>query len=194
MRIAVVGNGPSALGKGADIDACDFVVRTGQFKKVFKKGSAGKCMDAWAWPGYAKNNNLVPKQRHFAIWVTCPWKWHKGAHRKQNVSRIAITRKLGVRAIPLERYLLVRHWVRHFSDRGKDLPPTTGLLAIAMAVRMEPESLLLCGFDAGKPYADGRAFSTGLHDYYAERKMLEALNRGVWLGDSCDIEIDWRTE
>ena len=194
MRIAVVGNGPSTLGTGKDIDACDFVVRTGQFTKVFKNGDAGKKMNAWAWPGYAKNNNLVPKRKDFTFWVTCPWKWHKGPARKQNVHRLASTRKLGVLAIPLERYLRIRKWVQHYSDWKKDFPPTTGILAIGMAIRMEPKSMLICGFDAGKPYADGRKFSAGLHDYFAERKLLEALNIGVWMGQPCDIDIDWRKE
>lgn len=192
MRIAVVGNGPSALNRGKEIDACDFVVRTGQFTKVFRNGSAGRKLDAWAWPGYAKMNKLVPKRKGWQMWVTCPWKWHKGPARRQNVHRIASARKLSVTVIPLERYLRVRKWVQHFSKRTAEFPPTTGMLAIGMAIRMEPDSLYLCGFDAGKGYADGRGFGKGLHDYFAERIMLEELEKGVWLGQDANFDVDWR--
>jgi hypothetical protein len=190
VRIAVVGNGPSAKGQGDLIDACDLVVRTGQFAKVFKDGSAGNKLSVLAWPGYRKMNKLLPK-RKCEWWITCPVKWHKGPARLANVNRLS-KRATKVRWIPLHDYMAIRHRVQNLSDWAKEFPPSTGILAVHMAVTLHPDSMLVCGFDAGKAYADGRWYSKTLHDYFAERKALEDLERGRWLGEHHDIDVDWR--
>jgi hypothetical protein len=191
VRVAVVGNGPSAKGQGKAIDACDLVVRCGQFVKVFTNGSAGRKTSVWAWAGYSKNNSLAPA-RGTGFWITCPWKWHKGPQRKDNVRALARKRRAKVRVISLAEYMAVRKVSNALSACRRDLPPSTGILAVGMAVLVKPAYLLVCGFDAGKPYADGRKFRTGLHDYFAERKMLEDLEGGRWLGEHHDIDVDWR--
>lgn len=195
MRIAVVGNGPSAKGQARAIDACDFVVRCNQFRRVFKNGSAGKKLNAFAWAGYAKNNNLVPRGRGWQMWITCPWKWHKGPRRRQNVHKIASTRHIGVVAIDLSLYRQVRACLKRASK--KDLPPSTGILAVAMVVcRIKPEELFVVGFDAGLTgiyrYADGRPGSNSLHAYAAEAGMLSSLAEGQWMGKEVPIKLTWR--
>lgn len=198
MRIAVVGNGPSANGLGKEIDRCDMVVRAGQFKQAFPKDQAGKKLSAWAWPGYPKNNNLVPKGKGYCIWVTCPWGWHKGPVRRKNVLAVANRQGLHISAMPLPQYLYVRKYLNRLAKDGKDLAPTTGILAVHMAVATRPKEILLAGHDAIKPgtpgwrYADGRKLSAGPHRMGLEKELLKELFEGSWLGNDSDILVDWR--
>lgn len=197
MRIAVIGNGPSAKGLGAEIDACDFVVRTGQCINAFKENEAGTKLSAWAWPGYPKMNRYVPKGKGWQMWVTCPAEWHKGEVRMPNVARIANQHKLNVQVLNLNEYTKVRVACKALS--GKDLPPTTGILAIHMALMKKPAELLLAGFDCTIPtqpgfcYADGRkGLSVKLHDYTAEKVLTGHLLEGKWLGAEVATVTEWR--
>jgi len=190
MRIAVIGNGASAQGLGTLIDGCDLVVRTGQWTRVFGKGRAGKKMSAWAWPGYAKMNRFLPRGTGWQMWVTCPFEWHKGKHRLKNCRKLAQLKNLKLRVLDLKTYLAARNKIHPLK------PPSTGFLAVVMAVGLAPEKLVLAGFDAGLTgkhlYADGRGFSRTLHPYAAEAAMLGKLERGEWLGKPSSIEVDWR--
>ena len=60
MRVCVVGNGPSAQGKGEIIDAADFVVR---IKAFWCHGAedAGSKIDALAWYGFPGGWELRPE-------------------------------------------------------------------------------------------------------------------------------------
>lgn len=191
---AVVGNGKSAVGLGKEIEAQDMVVRCGQWANVFKKREAGKRMDIWAWPGYAKMNKYQPPMRHYTMWITCPVKWHKGGPRGRNVR--ALCHRVQAKAVwmPLPEYMRVRRACMKISH--KDLPPSTGMLAIACAMMAKPTGMFIAGFDAGivghYHYADGRPASNTLHPYAAEAELIRQLTEGFWLGEEIHIPVEWR--
>lgn len=193
-QTAVIGNGKSASGLASEIDACARVVRCGQWPNVFKKGQAGRKMDIWAWPGYAKMNRFIPKGRGYRMWITCPLQWHKGKQRAVNVKKVAKRIKSEVQWVPMDIYMPLRKALTAIS--GKDLPPSTGMVAIAYAVSTNPQGMFIAGFDAGivgeYRYADGRPASNTLHPYKAEAELIRQLAAGTWLGRPIDFEVDWR--
>ena len=192
--MAVIGNGKSACGLAAEIDACDTVVRCGQWPNVFKKGEAGRKMTVWAWPGYAKMNKFMPPGRGYHMWITCPLKWHKGKARAKNVKIVANRVHARTHWVPMHIYMPLRKALQAISKR--DIPPSTGMIAIAYAVRTNPSSLLIAGFDAGivgeYRYADGRPASNTMHPYKAEAELIRQLAEGHWLGEPIDFPVDWR--
>ena len=198
VRVAVIGNGPSAKGLGGEIDLCDFVVRCGQWTAAFPKRSAGTKLSAWAWPGYSKMNRYLPKGKGWQMWITCPWTWHKGKERLRNVTAVSNRRRLHVLAISLPQYMAARKYLNRLIPSRTELPPTTGLLAIHMALGLKPAEMLIAGFDARSPgspgfrYADGRKLRSGPHHMATEKILLQELFEGSWLGNDSDVLVDWR--
>lgn len=190
MRVCVVGNGPSANGRGAHIDGYDFVVRCNRFKQAFVGDSAGRKLSAFAWAGLKRWNKIVPPGK-FEMWITCPEAWHKGKERLTNARAICKKRKLKLRVIDLHRYMEVRRALEALSPKTGKFPPTTGLLAVDMALAAGAKELLIVGFDATTPEEPGWRYgnpklhyATGPgHDFSAEKQMLDTLcSEQTWCG------------
>jgi len=198
VKIAVIGNGPSANGQGKHIDACDMVVRAGQYTHAFPRNEAGKKTTAWCWPGFAKMNKYVP-QGKMEHWFSVPVAWDKKKSRLTNARMMAKCRKSKLVENPMGHYLALRHALELLSERRGLFPPTTGIIAIQMAMDFQPDQLLLAGFDVTKKdtkechYADGRVWKFGPgHDLLAEKKLLARLqDKGKWLGLEVKTKVTW---
>ena len=69
MQVAIVGNGPTANGKGNEIDAADFVVR---LKAFWAHGpvDAGRHLDALCWYGGMNGWDTAPTLPDCEHWIT----------------------------------------------------------------------------------------------------------------------------
>jgi len=175
--VAVVGNGPSAAGRGAEIDACGFVVRCNWWQEAFPKGEAGTKVDAVCiWP---KAWTDRPDHRWFdgELWMSTP----RGGARVPTWHR-------AVRWIPEHRYyrlheaLVLLHRARTESTACW---PSTGLVALYMAMMLKAPRLLLVGFDATRIDAPGWGEFSKVnpwldvqgHDFCAEKLLIAELLR-----------------
>jgi len=205
MRACVVGNGPSAARRGAEVDACDFVVRCTWFPLMFPDGGAGRRLDAWAWFGSTLQSGRMggAPEGGYEVWFTLPLsrcsvvaKGHAGD--LVNAVRLAGARPISV--VTEERWDLEARGLSALSERPW-CAPTTGLTAVDMALARSPDELLLVGFDAtvpGRPgWGDARPVSpwrsdAGGHDLLAgKRALYELLEGGRWLGRPCRTKLIW---
>lgn len=209
MRLCIVGNGPSARGKAAEIDACDFVVRmTGWWKSG--PGDCGEKLDAYAWFG-AEEQSQIPEQYALAPyehWVTLPlsrcWPPHttpKGyPHGGQwmNVVGQSVLRSV--------RWVTEDMWQREMAaltlasrTHKPTSPPSTGFTAVDMAIHIyAPGEIVLYGFDAttqSKPGwgdANPEWKDDGPHDLYQEKVIINRLlTHAEWIGEPCGVRVTW---
>lgn len=195
VRVAVVGNGPSAAGKGAEIDAHDFVVRCNAFS-LASAPDCGTKLSAWAWfafPAVADRLGSAPGG-DYCVWMTKPLaQWGCS----DVVDPRLLIRWAAGRPI---------RWVT--ADFAKvaacalGAEPTTGFTAVDMAVRMLGASeLTLYGFDATTPdrpgWGDARTVIPWQADY-PHRQDLEKIaftrlrDEAQWLGRSCGTRLAWK--
>jgi hypothetical protein len=190
-----VGNGPSAAKHAAEIDTFEFVVRMSAWVRYFPKWGAGRKCSAWASPCYPKDKKQIPPGKGYEVWMTCPKEWHKGNARYRHAERIAAPRRGLIRVCPLGKYMALRQALR--ISTKKSLPPSTGILAISMALGIpEIGRITLFGFDAGAQgvyrYSNGRKGRMGLHPFAAEARVIDELAQGVWLGERAPKSVEWR--
>jgi hypothetical protein len=209
VRLCIVGNGPSASGKAAEIDACDFVVRTtGWWKNG--PGDCGEKLSAYAWFG-AMDQAAIPDRyaaTAFEHWMTLPLSrcWppqltpdgqpHKGHWAN-------LVEKATLRPI---RWVTEFMWQREMacltllSKRGSPLcPPSTGFTAIDLAIRLyQPRELLLYGFDAIAKERPGWGDNNpewqddGPHDLGLEKQLIFRLMIDrVWINEPCGVQVVW---
>lgn len=193
MRVCVVGQGPSAGGKGEIIDACDFVVRIKSFW-AYGALDAGARMDAWAWYGewteheHKRDEKPTLDCEH---WVTHAPKqlsvgfdgWPRVAH---------IIREANGRCL---RWLSEAQWGKAREHLGRH--PSTGFVVILMVLDRFPDcELVLHGFDSTLPelpnYTDARFdVIAPAHDILAEKQAMRELDNGKWLGEPTRATLDW---
>ena len=204
MRACVVGNGPGALGRGAEIDACDFVARCNWFP-LAHRGEAGRRLDAWAWYGNREHNSKMggAPEGSYQVWMTLPVSRCTPPSAGQVGDLINAARLLSERPIYVigeEAWAAELACLTGLSDRDW-AAPTTGFTAIDMLLRRAPEELLLCGFNATREGAPGwgDAYqvtpwqpSAGGHDMLAEKQAIrQILENGTWLGRPCSTRVIW---
>ena len=204
MNACVVGNGPSALGMGREIDAHGFVVRCGLFS-ICAAEDTGMKLDAWAWFGaLAHPKNMGPKHPgHYVHWVT----------RAVNPTRPVIPENVVLLYNVIVhadgdpvKVVAERHWQAMRDFLGAQ--PTTGFIAIGMLIAgyagLPIDGLTLYGFDCTTMDRPGMTYggqhragcpailSSGDHDHVAEKKALAALVRDkTWLGLPCHLPAKW---
>ncbi len=196
MRSCVVGNGPSAEGKGAEIDACDFVVR---IKAWWAHGAenAGERIDAWAWYGDEIQLAGPIPEMNSERWFT------------QTVSQVRANPAAWDRVASLVRTASLQpiRWVPDLlwdaAFRRLEWHPSTGFVAVCMAIAIKrPDELVLYGFDSTAPdranYQDARSeplpprlLSHPPHDVLAEKRAMADLFNGKWLGEPCRTALEW---
>lgn len=195
MRVAVVGNGPSAAGRGAEIDAHDFVVRCNAFGLAGAL-DAGVKLSAWAWfacPVVAERMGQAPAG-DYCFWMTKPLaQWGCS----DIVDPRLLIRWAAGRPI---RWVPIAYAKEVAEALGAE--PTTGFMAVDMAIRMlrAPE-IGLYGFDAVRPgepgWGDAREVWPWLVNY-PHRQDLEKIaftrlrDEGTWLGQPCATRLNWR--
>ncbi len=199
MQVCIVGNGPSAKGHGAEIDACDFVVR---MKAFWSRGAenAGEKIDAWAWFGLTepKDADHVPAEKvpehvppHVRHWFTDCME-QIGKDRQDRVVLAA-----GLSPMPLYH---ISNAMRNRAARYLHSHPTTGFLTICMALDLYPScELVLYGFDglaSDQPnYNDARGIlpvniCDGV-DMVAEKRAIAELLDGQWMGKPSQVKLTW---
>jgi len=209
MKMCIVGNGPSAGGKAAEIDACDFVVRMSGW---WQSGAAdsGHKLNAYAWFG-AQEQRAIPEQYAlvpFEHWITLPllrcWPPHTTPKGKPHGGQwMNVVDKSTLRPI---RWVTQAMWNREWavltqlSDaKTPDCPPSTGFTAIDMAIHLyQPAEIVLYGYDATRKDRPGwgdhnpQWDDNGPHDLHLEKWLIDKLlTDGIWLGKPCNVKITW---
>lgn len=185
-RIAVVGNGPSAEGKGPQIDACDFIVRIKQYWRFGAEG-VGEKIDAWAWYGSAVRDKPLAREH----WIT---QSVREFERRERTKQSGFTRLRciaeaaaggPVRFIQDDMVQRLSRYLGAFAS--------TGLRAIAMALERQPGEIVIAGFDAlTKDDTDARGDRRPpCHNLLAEKQALCELEVGRWLGKRCTTRLTW---
>lgn len=196
MRVAVVGNGPSARGKGREIDACDFVVRLKAFW-LYGAEDAGRRVDAICWYGVDDGWDNPPVIKEAEIWITQEPRLFRGDCEGQSgpdrLERIVNLANLGrIRWMPTESFCR--------SDAYIGRSPTTGFTAVNMAIHIHrPDEIHLFGFDAttrDRPnYDDARRkiplWVDDYHNMEREKWVISELFNGHWLGEPCTTRLTW---
>lgn len=197
MRLALVGNGPSAADRGPHIDAHDFVVRFNAFPVVGARG-AGTKLSAWCWFGNHTSSELLaaPPTGDYEVWASLP---------PSKCLPYSKTPVGDVRRVIDWAYGRAIRWVGedqwHDEEAHLQASPTTGFTAVTMALDLlAPESITLYGFDAtvkGAPgYQDARpsehlVWSEG-HSYEREKlALVELRDKGHWLGQPVKTKLFW---
>ena len=195
---AIVGNGPTAAGKGCWIDACEFVVR---MKAYWSHGAedAGDKVNALAWYGVDdgwENPPEFPSDMEF--WITQePRLFHGECLAKPGNERLA-------KIVEVADFRIIR-WMKTEPFCDSDMyigrSPTTGFTAINMAMYvLRPREIHLFGFDAttrkGPNSDDARRIIpdemyTEYHDLESEKRKIAELFDGTWLGRPCATRLVW---
>jgi len=199
MRVCIVGNGPSAEGKGREIDACDFVVR---MKAYWAHGAAdaGTKTNAVAWFGY---HGAWQGTAHIGLCSGVPLTVeHWMTHSPFQLIRASVTgrkrmaffiQQAGMSPVRWLPHLLWRPMFRHLDERD----PSTGFVTVGMAIHLFPEcDLVLYGFDSTHPelpnYCDARCnVIDPVHNMLLEKKAILELANGQWLGRPTACSLTW---
>lgn len=198
--IAVVGNGPSAAEHPELIDQQDFVVRVNTWYKHFPGFCAGKRLDAWAlWPPAWTSGLLQEQPGEYEIWLATPV-------RLRDVQVTGGMERHKCRVVhPVVYELLVRD-LKLLRQRFGTSPnsfagwPSSGLVALAMALTLKPREILIAGFDATTTTAPGWGdhvedrpwLKVQGHDYVAEKRLISGLEKdGSWLNGKVQAKVRW---
>jgi len=186
--IAIVGNGPTAAKHGAEIDACDFIVRCNDCRYIGK--GAGSRIDALAWFASRGIGIHVPPGL-YEHWLTLP------PHRcwPPNWEHIGGWIRIVDQAegrVPI-RWINDRQWQLEEVYVGK--PPSCGFTAVHLALlQFAPCRIVLYGFDAttpDRPNYDNLPRADH-HDFTSEKRLLAGLcDTGDFLGDRWESEVVW---
>jgi len=194
MKVCIVGQGPSAEGRGKEIDACDFVVRLKEFWR-FGAVNSGTRIDAWAWYGVAYSSEPAAPPSDCEHWVVHSMAGFCEREKRygdgfDRLKRVGAVRNGGVlRVIPGRVLKALTAYLGRF--------PSTGIRAVAMAMEvLEPDTLVLVGFDAATPLGMSCSDARGepgpaCHDLLTEKLALTKLETGTWLGKPCRTAIEW---
>jgi len=196
MRVAIVGNGPSAANKGAEIDAHDFVVRCNAFRRIAAKG-AGEKLSAWAWFGcLAVASHLgEPPAGDYQVWMT-------KALAQWGCSDVVDPRLL----IRWAAGRLIRWVTEPFASEEAHFcgaAPSTGFAAVDMAIRMAgAREISLYGFDATTPEAPGWGDGgpdtipwspIDAHAFRCEKiRFTQLRDEHKWIDGEVPVRLNWR--
>lgn len=198
LRVCVVGNGPSAEGKGAEIDAYDFIVRTSIFPLALR--GAGTKLDAWCWNGNPRicPRSMQPPAGRYETWLSVHTSYRK-VYKKYLRHASTLAKKHGVvRMVPERLWNAMRSAVR--------CHPSTGFAAVAYVLEhLKPKVLALYGFDATVRGAPGwgdahktlpwRVAKGGYvcgHNLLLEKRIIRQLMKtGTWLGRRYGTKVVW---
>lgn len=211
-RVAVVANGPSGTDQGAEIDACDFVVRQNSWITEGPKNAGRK---ASALCGYFGGTFKVNDSPGLEIpeWLASDRSWELWCHISAP----------NYRPRPNDRDVGDWEWVLRTADgrairllrdqstvgmigRLKAMNPhvisaSLGLACLAMAVELEPSELHLWGYDAtafGLPSYDWGQRQClepcKCHDFVAEKRLIaELVDRRFWLEHPVNFPTIWHS-
>lgn len=204
MKLCIVGQGPSAKGRGREIDACDFVVRMKAFW-AYGAEDAGDKISAWAWYGYAgPKGDAVPKE---AIASRVPggtehWFTHCRYQVISNPNSHPARLDNAIFATEGDSFHQLSDDLWRRAEQNLGYHPSTGFVAICMGLDRFPDAeLVLYGFDSTTPdrsnYWDARG---GLgpgdepnlpHRVDLEKRAIAEIRDGTWLGLPTAATLTW---
>lgn len=188
MKVCVVGNGPSAEGRGSEIDACEFVVRIKQYWTYGANGTGDK-INAWAWYGAAVASANAPMACQH--WITQSVDEYA---RREHAKRDGFARLKHIISIqPTGGLRFISGDVVGELSHHLGASPSTGLRAIAMVLAMQPEEIVIAGFDAMDAETDARGdqHRPPCHNLRNEKRTLSELENGQWLKAPCSTRLTW---
>lgn len=193
MNVCVVGNGPSAEGRGAEIDACDFVVR---IKAWWRHGAAdaGTRIDAWAWYGCKRGLTYIPPFRCQNWFTHCPKQTQSHGSKIRRARRKSFLEHSSEQRT---QFLTDVQWQTMRSFTGKH--PSTGMVAVFMAIERFPDcNLHLYGFDSTRldqpNFFDARRPDLTPKDPHCqqrEKTVFRRINTGMWLNNPTKVTLTW---
>jgi len=191
-----VGQGPSAEGKGKDIDACDFVVRMKSFW-LYGAENAGSQTHAVANNGWWEDSG-EPAPVGCEHWcaLSLYWLWTDDGYGWGVLKRIP--EKAGMNVVRFMPPPLYSRAAAYVGTRSI----STGFAAICMALTLFPKcELVLYGFDSTTPnrpnYWDARekdrgaARSVGACHQLTEKRAIAEIAEGRFLGTECAATLTW---
>lgn len=202
MKLCIVGQGPSAKGRGREIDACDFVVRMKAFW-AYGAEDAGDKISAWAWYGYAgPKGDAVPKE---AIASRVPggtehWFTHCRQQVIDNLKTHPARFDDAIYASGGDPFHQLPDDLWGRAEQYLDRHPSTGFVAICMALDRFPDAeLVLYGFDSITPArpnfwdARGGVRHEGKlpHRVDLEKRAIAEIRDGTWLGRPTAATLTW---
>lgn len=203
MKLCVVGNGPSAKGKGAEIHACDFVVRMKAWW-VYGAEDAGLKCSAWAHFACpqveAAFARASPAERTFTTSGET-WMTHTVAQMVKSETRAPTN--IYVSRLEFVVYCAngrpIRWWTDHWQAVARDRlgsDPSSGFVTVCMAMMRSPKELHLYGFDATTPdrpnFDNARIKQAPCgHDFAAEKRAMAEIAKGTWLGQPTTTKLIW---
>lgn len=191
MRVCVVGQGPSAHGKGKAIDACDFVVRLRAFWRTAADDAGEKISAHAVFDGRGILD--VPPLACERWFTHCPEQVF-GAHDVGRIRLRAFVENARFRVCRMMTDMLWAKLVEYLSAH-----PSTGMAAASMAIEAFPGcELVLYGFDSTTPdrpnYWDARnakVYEVFPHNMLAEKRALAEIGQGIWLGNPTTSRLCW---
>ena len=195
MRVCIVGNGPSAEGHGAEIDACDFVIRIKAFW-AFGAENAGERLDAVAWFGTQEEvwrEGPVLTCNHWRTWSDEQYVFNCNGWPARRVFFEYWTQQTAESIVRLPHPV----WERLAIWLGSH--PSTGIVAVAMALHfLDVSELVLYGFDSttlDRPnFHDARPPENpeiNVHDTLEEKRAIARIATGRWLNASTTVKLTW---
>jgi hypothetical protein len=175
--IAVVGNAPSALGYeiGRSIDSRDCVIRMNNYRlsEEFAPciGSRTTVFVTNCFPmDLRKTQNDLLEDKVKMIWAAIPlsdrlvrWpQYLETAEKRFSEFELYVPSLEDILAVTPEEDSLWNRWLRRLLLGHAELVPSSGLVAIALALKLEPKSMLISGFD----------FFSGKQAYYYSPAVL----------------------
>jgi len=195
MNLCVVGNGPSAKGRGRDIDACDVVVR---IKAWWAHGAedAGDRCDVLAWAGHDGGFQELKEPLNCEHWFLVHPERLQGMPRGDANKRVSFFSQHA--QLSLIRWSTDTLW--HLAFARLDRHPSSGFMTFAMAMGIiKPDVMTLFGMDSTLPdapnYADARLPFIPRppfpHNLLAEKREIAEIDNGTWLGEPCHTKLHW---
>lgn len=200
MKLCIVGQGPSAKGRGREIDACDFVVRMKAYWRVGAE-DAGEKIDAWAWYGHIGSSDRggVPREDLSCVpsgiehWFThCPCRLVVSLKTARLPDAMSLSGSDPFHQLSDD---LWNRAVRHIGYH-----PSTGFVAICMGLDRFPNAeLVLYGFDStttDKPnFWDARGCDGDkvklAHRVDIEKRVIAEIQKGTWLRKPTAATLAW---
>lgn len=192
MQICIVGQGATAEDRGGEIDACEKVVRLKRYWECGAKNTGLRVDvvahygDNWALAGGAPRG--VEQWVNQTVWQ----KRKQGDYGWESIAHIVEQAEWA----PI-RWMPHRLWQK-VADHIEGKHPSTGMVAIAMALDMHPDcELVLYGFDGTTPdrpnFWDARQTAEQLahHDILREKWAIAEIEKGTWLGEPTKAKLTW---
>ena len=214
--VGIVGNGPSATGRGSEIDACDFVIRQNAWVTEAALNAGNKVSALVGF--FGEKNKAHPAHMTGSPGVEVPpWlaerrDWELWSHIPGECFRAAPTREAvgdwkwllntadgrAIRMFRLAPFNRLFDYLHAHNPSAKY--PSLGLTCIGMVVDLNPSAVHLWGYDSvgyGYPGYDlaqkqNQRDAKEFHNYVTEKQLIaELVDKKTWCGKPVNFDTTW---